>query len=82
MSYTTVEMELDHGRVWPHGAVTLPAKSHALPTGKSAIQQVWKPALRIKGSTIAPHFPPRAPGQVPPADSRLENSSQRGIFPP
>jgi hypothetical protein len=32
MSYTTVEVELDHGRVWPRGAVTLPAKARALLT--------------------------------------------------
>lgn len=32
MSYTTVEVELDHGRVWPRGAATLPLKAHALLT--------------------------------------------------
>ncbi|HRZ37062.1 MAG TPA: hypothetical protein P5534_11945 [Candidatus Paceibacterota bacterium] len=32
MRYTTVEVELDHGRVWPRGAVTLPTKAHALLT--------------------------------------------------
>ena len=32
MSYKTVEVELDHGRVHPSGAETLPAKAHALLT--------------------------------------------------
>jgi len=32
MSYTTVEVELDHGRVSPLGPVTLPTKAHALLT--------------------------------------------------
>jgi hypothetical protein len=32
MSYTTVEVELDHGRVWPRGNTALPEKAHALLT--------------------------------------------------
>ena len=32
MSYKTVEVELDNGRVHPAGAETLPAKAHALLT--------------------------------------------------
>lgn len=30
MHYNTVEVELDHGRVRPHGDVTLPVKARAL----------------------------------------------------
>jgi hypothetical protein len=32
MRYTTVEVELDHGRVWPRGSAALPARAHALLT--------------------------------------------------
>ena len=32
MSYLTVEVELDQGRVWPRGRARLPAKAHALLT--------------------------------------------------
>lgn len=32
MSYTTVEVELENGRVFPRGHATLPAKAHALLT--------------------------------------------------
>ncbi|MCP5523218.1 MAG: hypothetical protein H7A46_16915 [Verrucomicrobiales bacterium] len=32
MSYTTVEVELENGRVIPRGNTTLPAKAHALLT--------------------------------------------------
>lgn len=32
MSYKTVEVELENGRVHPSGAETLPAKAHALLT--------------------------------------------------
>jgi hypothetical protein len=32
MSYTTVEVELENGRVSPRGNATLPAKAHALLT--------------------------------------------------
>ncbi len=32
MSYTTVEVELENGRVWPRGTGLLPMKAHALLT--------------------------------------------------
>ncbi|HRY47642.1 MAG TPA: hypothetical protein P5186_06315 [Candidatus Paceibacterota bacterium] len=32
MSYTTVEVELENGRIWTRGSVALPAKAHALLT--------------------------------------------------
>jgi len=32
MNYRTLEVELEDGRVHPHGAETLPAKAHALLT--------------------------------------------------
>ena len=32
MSYTTVEVELENGRVWPRGNAALPTKAHALLT--------------------------------------------------
>jgi hypothetical protein len=32
MSYTTVEVELENGRVWPRSPATLPTKAHALLT--------------------------------------------------
>lgn len=32
MSYKTVEVELDHGRIYPCGAEALPANGHALLT--------------------------------------------------
>lgn len=32
MSYKTVEVELENGRVTPHGSDTLPLKAHALLT--------------------------------------------------
>jgi hypothetical protein len=32
MSYTTVEVELDHGRVWPRSQTPLPERARALLT--------------------------------------------------
>ena len=32
MSYTTVEVELDHGRVWPRSQTRLPERARALLT--------------------------------------------------
>ena len=49
MSYTTVEVELVHGRVWPRGAVTLPERARALLT-----------VLEPNDDTSAP--PPSVPG--------------------
>ena len=55
---------------------------HALPTKKPAIQPVGKPALRLKGRAIDPHFPPRAPCQLLATDLCLEDPSPDGILPP
>ena len=39
MSYKTVEVELENGRVHPSGAETLPAKAHALLTILTATEK-------------------------------------------
>lgn len=51
MSYTPVEVELENGRVWPRGTVSLPTKAHALLT-----------ILEPNGGTPAPPAPPAGAG--------------------
>ena len=51
MSYKTVEVELDSGRVWPRGTETLPAKARALLT-----------ILEPNGDTPAPAATPTGAG--------------------
>lgn len=46
MSYTTVEVDLDHGRVSPRGATALPAKARALLT-----------ILEFTNDAVSPHTP-------------------------
>ena len=51
MSYTTVEVELENGRIWPRGTVPLPVKAHALLT-----------ILEPSGDTSAQGSPPTGAG--------------------
>jgi hypothetical protein len=77
MSYTTVEVELDHGRVWPRGSAALPARAHALLT-----------ILEPKGDPPTPAVPPggtglqrflRTPGFAP-TPEQLRTSMEADFF--
>lgn len=62
MSYTTVEVELENGRVWPRGTVPLPVKAHALLTilessGDTAVQHPSPSGAGLRRFLAAPDFP-------------------------
>jgi len=52
MSYTTVEVELDHGHVWPRGSGTLPAKALALLTVLEPNGDPPAPAMAATGAGL------------------------------
>jgi len=61
MSYVTVEVELENGRVWPRGTVPLPVKAHALLTilessGVTAAQRPSASGAGLRRFLAAPDF--------------------------
>ena len=62
MSYKTVEVELNDGRVWPRKGETLPPKAHALltilePSGYAPPSATPSAAAGLRRFLSAPDFP-------------------------
>jgi hypothetical protein len=62
MSYKTVEVELNDGRVWPRKGEALPPKAHALltilePSGDTPPSATTSTAAGLRRFLSAPDFP-------------------------